>query len=218
MTAVLWDLDGTLIDSERYWMDTEVALVAEHGGEWTREDALACIGKSVPFAAALMVERGVDLTVDEITDELFRRMDVLIRTRGLPYRPGALELLTALNEAGHTQALVTQSFGPYVEAAVAAAPAAVFATVRTGDTVAHPKPAPDLYEAAMRDLGLGPRDCLAIEDSPAGAGAIVAAGVTPIVVPCEVPVPDLPGVTRWETLEGVTPEDLYAVHAAFRER
>ncbi|MDO5495756.1 MAG: HAD family phosphatase, partial [bacterium] len=199
LRAILWDLDGTLIDSEPYWMRTETELVAEHGGEWTLEDAAACIGNSLAVTAERMAAKGVPLAPEAIVGELFSRMDHLIRTSGLPWKPGARELLEEARDAGIPQALVTMSYGPYVQAAVESVPDGVFAAVRMGDSVERPKPAPDIYLAATADLGLHPSECLALEDSGPGAQAILAAGVTPVVVPGEGDVPVLAGTLRWPT-------------------
>ena len=216
LRAILWDLDGTLIDSEPYWMRSESELVAYYGGEWTDEDAQACIGNPLSVTAGLMAQRGVPLSGDQIAAELFERMDYLIRNVGMPYRPGALELLTAAHDAGYTQALATMSYGPYVDAAASSVPDGVFAVIRTGDSVERGKPAPDIYLAAIDDVGLTPPDCLGLEDSGPGAMSIFASGVTPIVIPGEGEVPLIPGVLRWPTLDGVSPTQLEVAHEAYQ--
>ncbi len=216
LRAILWDLDGTLIDSEPYWMRSEIELAAEHGGTWTMEDAAACIGNSLEVTAQRMQARGVPLSTPEVSAALFARMEQLVRTDGLPYRPGALELVEEAQAAGVVQALVTMSYGPYVAAAAESVPAGALSAVRMGDSVERGKPAPDIYLAAMADLGLEPADCLAIEDSGPGGHAIFAAGVTPVVVPGEGEVPELPGVLRWPTLAGVDLAHLRATHTAYQ--
>lgn len=197
-------------------MRTETELVAEYGGRWTLDDAAASIGKSVPVTARIMRDKGVPLSVEEITSELFTRMEQRVLEDGLPYRPGALELLEEIHAEGLPQALVTMSFGAYVQAAVSATPRGAFSTIRTGDSVPRSKPAPDIFLAAAADLSLAPAQCLGIEDSAAGAAAILAAGVTPLVIPGVGAVPDLPGLLRWETLAGVRLADLRAAHAEYQ--
>nr|NLD40214.1 HAD family hydrolase [Actinomycetales bacterium] len=216
LRAILWDLDGTLIDSEPYWMRSETEMVEQYGGKWTAEDAAACVGNPLSVTAERMARRGVPLPPERIGAELFERMTHLIRHVGMPYRPGALELLMAARAAGLTQALVTMSFGPYVAAAAESAPDGMFSVIRTGDTVERGKPAPDIYLAAASDLGLAPADCLGIEDSEPGVLAVLAAGATPVVVPGVVDVPPIPGVLRWPTLAGVEPLHLEIAHGAYQ--
>ncbi len=215
LAAVLWDLDGTLIDSEPYWMRAEIELAEAHGGEWTPGDAAACIGNTILVTSQRMIARGVRLSTDEISARLFARMHELIHTEGLPYRPGALELIHEITAAGVPQALVTMSYGAYVEAALGAFPPNAFEKVRTGTSVARGKPAPDIYLAAAADLALAPQDCLAVEDSHAGAQAILSAGVTPVVVAGHGSVPEHPDLIRLTTLAGVTFDHFRELHFSY---
>lgn len=216
LAAVLWDLDGTIIDSEPYWLRAESELAANHSAHWSAADGAAHVGQAMPATARALIARGVPLTVDEIARELFARMVDLFRTEGLPYRPGALELLGELAAVGLPQALVTMSYGSYVAAALAALPDGAFHVVRTGDSVARGKPAPDIYLAAAQDLELPPTQCLGVEDSGSGAQAILAAGVTPVVVPGLAAVPELPGLIRWDSLAGVTVAQLQETHSTYQ--
>src|SRR5690606_22208764 len=131
--AVLWDMDGTIVDSEPYWIATETALAAEHGGTWTHEQGLAMVGRPITDTARLLRELGVPGTVDEIAGELVTRVTDLIRTEGAPWRPGARELLEAVGQAGIPSALVTMSYREMADAVLAALPAGTFAAVVTGD-------------------------------------------------------------------------------------
>lgn len=202
LKAVCWDLDGTLVDSEPYWIRAEIDLVQTYGGQWGREDGLAAVGQPILETARTMVARGVPLAPEEIQSILLDRMREQVISGGLLYRPGALELVRSLAEQGIAQALVTMSFGPYVDGVLQAAD--FFDVVRTGETVARGKPDPEIYLAAVADLGLVPSQCLGIEDSPAGVGALLASGLTPLGVPHMValePEPGLvlsPSLTQWD--------------------
>lgn len=214
LRAVLWDLDGTLVDSEPYWIRTEMEVAAAHGGTWTHSDGLAAVGKPVGFTVQRMIAAGVQLTADEVREQIFTVMSATVRTHGVPYRPGAQRLRRALSAAGVPQALVTMSYGPYVAAALEQLDP--FDVVVTGDQVIHGKPAPDIYLAALRKLGLSADHALGLEDSDAGAGALLAAGVTPVVVPYLVPIREDSRLIRLPDLATVCPEMLARLHAQWQ--
>ncbi len=206
--AVLWDMDGTLVDSEPYWMAEEHALVESYGGIWTPEHAHQLVGNPLEVSAQFIIDHSpVHASVTEVVDTLMH--GVMRRVRDVvPWRPGALELLTALQEAGVPNALVTMSWKPFAALVVELAPPGAFDVVVTGDVVGHGKPHPEPYLTAARLLGVEAADCVAIEDSPAGVGSAVAAGVPTIAVPHVVPVPQMAGAVQIPTLRGVRPEDL----------
>lgn len=198
LKAVLWDLDGTLVDSEPYWIRAELELADAHGATWTEEDAYAQVGHPIIHTAAALHERGVPLSPEEIQAHLLERMREQVVTDGLPYRPGARELIESLSEAGVAQALVTMSFGAYVQGVLETA--TFFDAVRTGDQVTRGKPDPEIYLSAVQALGLTPSDCLGIEDSPSGVGALLGAGVTPLAVPHMVGLEPQQGLVLSESL------------------
>lgn len=208
--AVLWDMDGTLIDSEPYWMAEEHALVESYGGTWTPEHALLLVGNPLEVSAQFIIDHSpVQASVADVVDTLMHGVMRRIR-EFVPWRPGALELLTALQEAGVPNALVTMSWKPFAQLVVELAPPSAFAVVVTGDAVGHGKPHPEPYLTAARLLGVEAVDCVAIEDSPAGVGSAVAAGVPTIAVPHVVPVPEMAGAVQIATLSGIRPENLLA--------
>jgi HAD superfamily hydrolase (TIGR01509 family) len=214
--AVLWDMDGTLVDTEPYWIDVEYALVEEHGGSWSREHALNLVGNDLLVSGAYIREHGgVDLEPAEIVDRLLDGVIARIQER-VPWRPGAVELLADLRAAGVPCALVTMSYERFVAPVLAALPPGTFGAVVTGDGVTVGKPHPEPYLTAAGLLGVDPRACLAIEDSNTGAKSAVAAGCTVLVVPNHVPV--LEGERRVfvETLAGFGIDDLRAVCASAR--
>jgi beta-phosphoglucomutase-like phosphatase (HAD superfamily) len=208
--AVLWDLDGTLVDSEGYWGLAEAEMSARYPGEWTHQDGLGLTGLSLPVACAIMREKMqiTDLTVEEmienLTDGVLKhlRQDVI-------WRPGALELATKLHHAGVPQAIVTMSIRRMAEVVAEAAHEAtglpIFSLVVAGDDVTNGKPHPEAYLVAAEKLGFAPSECVAIEDSVNGLTAAEAAGTRALGVPNLVEVPAIPGRNLWPTLLGVEP-------------
>ena len=179
--AVLWDMDGTLVDSEPYWLLSESALAQDYGKVWTKEHGHELIGKSLYDSSAILKERFdiKDLTAQQIIDRL---TDSVISNlqHSLPWRPGALELLMELKQAGVKTALVTMSMRRMALAVVEAIPFQAFDVVIAGDDVTLGKPHPEPYEKAAQLLGFSPADCIAIEDSETGLLSAEAAGCLPL--------------------------------------
>ena len=214
--AVLWDMDGTLIDSEPYWITEEHALVESFGGTWTDAHAHALVGNPLEVSAQYIIDHSaVKAEVTEVVERLMHGVMDRIR-EAVPWRPGALELLRGLNEAGVPNALVTMSWRPLTDLVVSLAPDGLFDVVVTGDAVGHGKPHPEPYLTAARLLGVEAADCVAIEDSPAGVASAVAAGVPTIAVPHVVPVPRMAGAVQLPSLRGVGPADLLPAVSAAR--
>ena len=208
--AVLWDMDGTMVDTEPYWIECEHELVRRHGnGMWTTDHAHALVGFDLRDSARYIAEHGqVNLAIDDIVHELLDGVIARVR-KEIPWRPGARELLAALNDQGIPCALVTMSWRRFAEAVVSALPAGSFQAIVCGDEVARGKPHPDPFLDAARALGVDQQRCVAIEDSPTGVRSAVSAGCHVIAVPHVVAVP--PGPYRiLETLEGLSPEQLLA--------
>jgi len=201
-------MDGTLVDTEHSWMGAEYALVAEHGGSWSEEQAHALVGNPLPVSAeSIRREGGVDLPLEDIVERLIDHVVADVR-RHLPWRPGAQELLAQLRAAGVPCALVTMSYARLADAVVSTLPPGTFAAVVTGDRVRNGKPHPEPYLTAARELGVAPEDCVAIEDSRTGAASALAAGAAVVAVPHVVPVPPGPGLVVVDTLEGLSPAGL----------
>ncbi len=187
--AVLWDMDGTLVDTEPYWIETEIALATEHGATWSHQDGLALVGQDLLTSARTMRERmGITLSPEAIVERLLDGVVARVQ-QGVPWRPGARELLADLGEQGVPCALVTMSWTRLAAPILAALPEGTFAAVVTGDVVEHGKPHPEPYLTAARMLGVAAGDCLAIEDSATGALSAESAGCTVLVVPHQVEVP-----------------------------
>jgi HAD superfamily hydrolase (TIGR01509 family) len=200
LQAVLFDMDGTLVDTEPYWIAAEHALVESFGGTWTDEDARALIGNALPTSASNIRERGgVPLPVDDIIDRLLDDVIAAAR-RAMPWRPGAVALLTQLADRGVPCALVTMSYARLADTLTALLPAGTFATVVTGDQVSDGKPHPEAYLTAAERLGADPAYCVAIEDSNTGIASAEAAGCVVVAVPHHVPIPAAPGRTIVDSL------------------
>ncbi|KQT94637.1 hydrolase [Marmoricola sp. Leaf446] len=208
---MLWDMDGTLVDTEPYWMRCEHALAAKYGGRWSEQDALAVVGGDLVDSATYMREHmGIDRTPSQIVEELLDGVVALVEQE-VPWRPGARELLADLAAASVPCALVTMSYRRFAEPVVSALPAGSFAALVVGDEVSRGKPHPEPYRRGAELLGVAPERTVAIEDSPTGAASAEAAGCRVLVVPHHVPVPDGPGRVRRESLAGLTPADLGAL-------
>lgn len=186
--AVLWDLDGTLVDTEHYWQAAEWRLAEGHGGSWSHEHALNLVGSDLMDSARyIRREMQIDLEPTEITQLLIA--DVLSQLRReITWRPGGYEQLVALRDAGVPQGLVTMSYGALVEPVLEALPEGLFDVVVTGDIVSRGKPHPDPYLQATDALGVSPGSCLVVEDSQTGTRAGEAAGCHVLVVPHHVTV------------------------------
>jgi HAD superfamily hydrolase (TIGR01509 family) len=211
--AVLWDMDGTLVDTEPYWIETEFALAEKYDGTWSHEHALNLVGNDLLESGRYIRKHmGIERTPEQIVEELLDGVVERVRSR-VPWRPGALELLAELGETGVPCGLVTMSYQRFVAPILAALPPGTFATVVTGDAVSRGKPHPEPYLAAAERLGVDPSSCLAIEDSDTGTRSAVAAGCGVLVVPNHVEV--LPGERRVfvDTLEEL---DLTSVWGLFR--
>lgn len=203
--AALWDMDGTIVDTERYWIESETRLIEEHGGSWTYTDALRLVGLGLWDSAALIREiGGVPLDPDEIVARLARDVEDRIRTEGAPFRPGARELLAEFTAAGVPQALVTMSTMPLALAIAETLPEDTFRFLVTGENVTRPKPFPDPYLEGARLLEVAIDDCVAFEDSPTGVRSAVASGAVTFAVPNEVPLDPTSGAILLDTLDGVT--------------
>ncbi|GAA4730237.1 HAD family phosphatase [Pedococcus ginsenosidimutans] len=214
---MLWDMDGTLVDTEPYWINAEHAIVEEAGGTWSDEYAHQLVGNDLMVSAQFIRDNSpVELDPVEIIEELLRRVVAQVAEH-VPWRPGALDLLTALRDAGVPSALVTMSWRSLADAVLAALPDDTFSAVITGDEVEHGKPHPEPYLAAARALGVEVGDCVAIEDSPTGVRSAVAAGVPTIAVPHVVPVPVTVGAVQLPSLRGITPADLRTVFDGTRQ-
>lgn len=203
LAAVLFDMDGTLVDTEVLWWRTTERIAQGLGHELTGADAPEVVGRAVEDTAAHLVRvSGGDPSevAQDLTADFFRRVEA-----GAPMRPGAQRLLTALEAEGVPFALVSASPRLVVDSVVGGSLAHVpFAFTLSADDTVRTKPHPDPYRAAAERLGAAVRDCVAVEDSPDGAASAEAAGCAVLVVPSLLEVPASPVRTFAQSLEDVT--------------
>lgn len=204
-------MDGTLIDSEPYWLDAEIALVQSFGGHWTQEQGLTLVGSGLWDSAAALQHAGVDLELREIID----RLSVDVRARlveHVPWRPGAREMIASMLDAGIPTALVTMSFRENAltisEAISREIGREAFSVVVAGDDVTEPKPNPEPYLTAADHLGVDIAHAVAFEDSVFGAASAYSAGALTIGIPLHIEIPDSYIHVRWDSMEGKTLEDI----------
>jgi HAD superfamily hydrolase (TIGR01509 family) len=215
--AVLWDMDGTLVDSEKLWTISLADTARWLGGEIS------------PAARAAMVGGNMTATLDVLFDDLGLPRDPARQAEavrwlsdrtaelfaaGMEWRPGAREALQVVRAAGWPAALVTNTGRALTELALDTIGREFFTASVCGDEVRHGKPAPDPYRRAAELLGVDPGRCLAVEDSPTGALAAERAGAAVLVVPCEVPVPAGPNRVHRASLVGLTAADVTAAWVA----
>jgi HAD superfamily hydrolase (TIGR01509 family) len=192
LQAVLFDMDGLLVDSEPLWFENERIIMARMGSSWTRADQEALLGGSLSHSAGYMAARAARPAAPEVIGRwMVAGMTALIRERGVPLKPGAGELLAELAAAGVPAALVTSAERAVMEAAIEATGLQIAITVCAED-VTRSKPDPEPYQLAAARLGAEPACCVALDDSPTGVASAEAAGCAVIAVP-SVPMPDRPG-------------------------
>ncbi len=181
--AVIFDLDGVLLDSESIWNDAKRALVEDRGGRWRPEAARTMMGMSSPeWAAYLRDDLGVDMPLDAISDAVVERLGEIYRRR-LPLLPGATEAVRAL-EARWPLGLASSSNRPIIDLVLSVADLAdAFAVTVSSEEVSRGKPAPDVFLEAARRLGVAAERCVAIEDSSNGLRSAAAAGMAVIALP-----------------------------------
>lgn len=208
--AVLWDMDGTLVNTEPHWMAGQRALATFHRVRWTEIDALATVGKPMPVSAAMLREKGIPLSIEEIIDDLLARV-VKVLDGGIPWIPGAFELLASVRDAGIPCALVTMAYKPVALRVAAGAPEDAFQIVVAGDDVHRGKPDPEAYLTACARLGVDPEDCVAVEDTLNGTLSAEAAGTHVLVIPSVTPVPAGHNRSRVSALSDITLDDLRSI-------
>jgi HAD superfamily hydrolase (TIGR01509 family) len=181
--AVIFDLDGVLLDSEQLWNGAKEELVRATGGRWREDAPTTMMGMSSPeWSAYLRDDLGVPLEVAEINRQVVQRMEAGYR-RALPLLPGAAEAVRAL-AARWPLALASSANRELIDLVLELAEFGdAFGVTVSSEEVERGKPAPDVYLAAARGLGVEPARCVAIEDSSSGLRAAAAAGMTVIAVP-----------------------------------
>ncbi|QNA94160.1 HAD family phosphatase [Microbacterium sp. Se63.02b] len=201
-------MDGTLVDTEPYWMAAETALVESFGGTWSHEDALQLVGSGLLDSAVILQKAGVTMDAVAIVSHLTDAVQDSLRTQGVPFRPGARELLRDLRDAGIPTGLVTMSLRRMALSVVDLIEFEAFDIVVAGDDVDNPKPHPEPYLQGAALLDIDITEAIVIEDSPTGVRAGLASGALTLAVPHILPLDHLGAHELWTTLAGRGAEDL----------
>jgi HAD superfamily hydrolase (TIGR01509 family) len=212
LQAVLWDMDGTLVDSEKVWAEVQLRLLAELGAMWTMEDSIGLIGSDLRDAVQVWMSRipaGV-ITAEGLAERMFSQVIEALRQE-VNFQPGALELLRALRKEDIPCALVSASYRLMIEAVMGHLPPDLFDVIVAGDEVTLGKPHPEPYLTAAAKLGVDPARCVVIEDSVTGTEAGTAAGAYVVAVPQWVTIREAPRRLVVKSLEPLTPESLRAL-------
>ena len=201
LQAVLFDLDGLLVDSEPVWFEVERAVMAKLGGQWGPGDQEALIGGSLERTVAYLLAKAAapaPAGPDDVARWLLDGMTELMLAHGVPVKPGARELLAEVAGAGVPHALVTSSARQIMDTALDVTGMRFPVTVCSED-VRQTKPDPEPYLLATARLGVPPPGCVVLEDSPNGVAAARAAGCLVVAVP-SVPIPPRSGLVTVESL------------------
>lgn len=205
--AVLWDMDGALIDSEPIWIAQQFALVEHHGGTWSHRQGLELVGSDMHETADAMRAAGVVLDATSIIAALEAGV-IEALAQDVPWRPGVLDLLRDVRSSGIPAAIVTTSSHEMADLVARSAPDGTFTCIVGSQDVRRSKPHPDPYLEAARLLDVSIADCVAIEDSPNGLASAVASGAVAIAVPNDAHLPTPGSWHVWPTLQGRTVADV----------
>lgn len=212
--AVLFDMDGTLTDTEKLWFQAEIDVIGDLGGTWQDGDELDLIGMNLHDASALVVDKlDLDIAPEDFGRILTDRVAELGRLHGMPWRPGALELLHLLGDLKIPTVLVTASMRRFAELTLDQAPAGTLEYSVTGEDVVRGKPDPESYELAAARVGADPTQCIAFEDSVPGLHSAIGSGATTYGVPLNVDLTGVRGARLIASLEQVDSAFLRAAMA-----
>lgn len=197
--AVLFDHDGTLVDTEPLWEMGKQRITAAHGGQWTEQDTQDTLGQPLVQTIERLSERGVPGSLEEVYEQFFQVLSEVLTENPPTIIAGMQPLLEDLANRGIPAAIVTNATNQVARYTASLAPEGLIRTIVGDEDVARgvrPKPDPDAYLEATRRLSVDPTQCVAVEDAPAGAQSAVAAGIPVVAVPGIQAVPEHPGVTH----------------------
>ena len=208
LSAVLFDMDGTLIDSEPYWLAAETELMSRYGYAWTEVDQQFCLGGPLSKVGRYMHEKAHHAENPEffeqtLVDIVSAKFDI-----GLSYMPGAKEIISIVQESGLPMALVSASPRVLVNRALEHFGPGVFTTSVANNDVVNSKPDPESYLLGASLLGVNISECLVVEDSKTGIAAGVASGAYVLGVPHLVSIEPAPRLVLRDGLVGLTLTDL----------
>ena len=186
--AVLFDHDGTLVDTEPIWAEGKTRLAAQYGATWTEQDTLDCLGQPMAMTTRRLQELGVDLPETELHAALGTIIRELVTDEPVTFLPGIAALLEELDQAGVPAAIVTNATVEIASRTAQQGPKGLFRALIGNESVTSPKPDPQPYLLAAEQLGVDPTECVALEDSPSGVTSATRAGAKVVVVPGMRPV------------------------------
>lgn len=183
MSAILFDMDGTLVDSEPLWLEAEIQVMAEVGSTWDQSDQINCLGGPMERTERYMQERSGHIKpYGYFSERLNDVMDEKLK-HDLNLIPNALELLLDCKAAKIPMALVTASTGRQMQAVLSRFPNGIFSSTVSKDDVKQSKPNPAPYKLAAKQLGVDIKECLVLEDSITGVESGLEAGAQVIAIP-----------------------------------
>ncbi len=207
-SAVLFDMDGTLVDSEHLWLTGERLVMGELGAQWSDADQEYCLGGPIERAVDYMLEKsGTHQTHQQVLERLLNVMGELYRSTPLRWQPGARSLILEALDSNIPTALVTASWRRIIDVVEESINKDLgrkaFSFTVGGDEVTQTKPNPEPYVTAAHALGFPPAHCLALEDSPPGALSALTAGCKVIAIPHITVIKEQPGLVNVLTLDGM---------------
>jgi HAD superfamily hydrolase (TIGR01509 family) len=220
--AVLWDMDGTLIDSEPLWIEQERQLMESIGATWTHEDAIHCVGGPMARVDAYMRSKLPSADLDKfgplvLTNKLLQRMEDRL-SQDIPFTPGAFELVNEMKSVNLPLALVSASSRPLMNAALKSIGSQLFDITISDNDVERSKPDPEGYVKAAVSLDVDISRSLIIEDSITGMTAAIASGAFVLGLPHVAELPHGPKVIHHPTLENLTMRDIANLFSLVHER
>lgn len=193
LAAVLFDMDGLLVDTEPLWFETETEVMARLGAPWSKLDQAALLGGSMDRTVGYLLAKATrPASPRDVEGWMTEGMLTRVRAGRVEVKPGARELLAEVAAAGLPYALVTSSQRQLAEAVLAGA-GFRFPVMVCGDDVLTAKPDPAPYALAAKQLEVEPARCVALEDSPNGVASAAAAGCRVVAVPSFADIPPAPG-------------------------
>jgi len=204
--AIIFDMDGLLVDTEPVWEEAETEMLSAYDVEMEAEVRMQLVGlRNDVFLSRLIAHYNIPASLETLQEDIIDRMLKLIPVKAKP-KAGALEMIQYAVERGIPTAIASSSPGVIIEAVVSSQGWGKYIPVRcSAEHLLAGKPEPHVYWEAAKAIGVAPMNCLALEDSPTGARAAVAAGMT-----CYA-VPDL-SHTRIEAFAGVTDQLFETLH------
>ncbi|GII51779.1 hydrolase [Planotetraspora thailandica] len=213
MDAVLFDMDGLLVDTERVWFEVEEEVIGRLGGTWGPEHQAQLVGGSWERTVAYMLAlTKTDVDPAVVGEWLIEGMEARLHA-GVTLMPGALDLLRSLDDHGVRTGLVTSSLRVIADAVLKTVGREFFEIIVTADDVSQTKPHPEPYLTAAQLLSVDPGRCAVLEDSPNGVASATAAGCRVVAVPSVLPIAPAEGRLVMPSLRDVNVELLRSLIA-----